>query len=108
MSTSSRLAVAVHVLALLALDKGRSVTSDRVAGSVNTTPAVIRRILGSLHRAGLVTTQPGAGGGASLVCRPEAITLLDVYRAVEAGDLFPLPCQPPNPLCPCGRSIHPV
>jgi len=108
MSTSSRFAVAVHVLALLAMDGEQLITSEHIAGSVNTNPVVIRRILGTLREAGLVTAQPGTGGGASLARRPEAITLLDVFRAVEGGGLFALHPQPPNPFCVCGRHIQAV
>jgi len=108
MSTSSRFAVAVHVLAMLAMAGEQLITSGRIAGSVNTNPVVIRRILSTLREAGLVTAQPGTGGGASLVRRPEAITLLEVFRAVESGDLFALHSQPPNSLCVCGRHIQAV
>jgi Rrf2 family protein len=108
MSGSSRFAVAVHVLALLAMDGREPVNSECIADSVNTHPVVIRRIQGTLRQAGLVTAQPGAGGGASLARPPEQITLLDVYRAVDGGSLFALHRQPPNPLCVCGRNIQVV
>jgi Rrf2 family protein len=108
MSTSSRFAVAVHVLALLAMDGEQLITSEYIAGSVNTNPVVIRRILGRLREAGLVIAQSGVGGGASLVRRPERITLLDVYQAVEAGDVFSFHPRSPNPHCVCGRHIQAV
>ncbi len=108
MSTSTRFAVAVHVLALLALDGDKPVTSETIASSVNTNPVVIRRILGMLARAGLVTSQPGSGGGASLARPPEQVALWDVYRVVDGSALFALHRRPPNPHCLCGRNIEPV
>ena len=108
MSTSSRFAVAVHVLALLAMDGEQLITSEHIAGSVNTNPVVIRRILGTLREADLVIAQAGAGGGASLARRPERITLLDVYQAVEKGDVFSLHPRSPNPHCVCGGHIQAV
>ena len=84
MQISSRFSVAVHVLSLLALPEqdGVLLTSERMAGSVNTNPVVIRRILGQLKKAGLVEVRP-ASGGTFLTRQPAAITLLEVYRAVE-------------------------
>lgn len=108
MTISSRFAVAVHVLTMLATSEGEPVTSERLAASVNTNPAVIRRLLCQLARAGLTTSRLGAGGGA-LLARPAAeVTLLDVYRAVEGGDLFALHPGDPDPACPVGRHIQTV
>jgi Rrf2 family protein len=105
---SSRVAVAVHILAYLAWRREEPSTSEKIAGSVNTNPVVVRRIIGSLREAGLVQAQPGAGGGSMLVRDPAEITLLDVYRAVEDGeDLFALhadPCQH----CGIGSKIRDV
>jgi Rrf2 family protein len=108
MSTSSRFAVAVHVLTALALQEGRPVTSEQVAGSVKTNPSVIRRLLSMLADAGLTTAQLGTGGGALLARAPEQISLLDVYRAVEEPDLFAVHRTPPDSSCMVGRNILPV
>ncbi|GAA4497451.1 Rrf2 family transcriptional regulator [Hymenobacter ginsengisoli] len=107
MQISSRFSVAVHVLTLLAVTPvGELLTSDRMAGSVNTNPVVIRRILGQLKKAGLVEVR-AAAGGTYLRRAPADITLLDVYRAVEVveGDLFSIHDKP-NPKCPVGRNIQ--
>lgn len=106
---NSRFAVATHVLALLEQSRGEPVTSEYIAGSVNTNPSLVRRLLGVLARAGLTTSQLGAGGGA-LLARPAAeITLGDVYRAVsEGGELFAMHRERPNPACPVGRNIQGV
>ncbi|HEY9899092.1 MAG TPA: Rrf2 family transcriptional regulator [Pantanalinema sp.] len=106
MSFSSRFAVAVHILTLLQQSGGEPITSDYLAGSVNTNPAVVRRILSLLAQAGLTTSRLGAGGGALLARPAEAITLLEVYRAVEDGHLFAMHHETPNPLCMVGRNIQ--
>jgi len=106
MNMSSRFVVAVHALTLLANAGGGPLTSGYMAGSVNTNPIVVRRILGMLRKAGLVSAQPGVGGGSRLARGPERITLRDVYRAVEAGELFSLHPQRPNRRCPVGGSIQ--
>ena len=109
MSTiSSRMAVAVHVLAYLAWRRDEPITSERMASSVNTNPVVVRRIMGSLRNAGLVSVQPGVGGGAQLAREPEDITLLEVYRAVEEKEeLFALHSEPCRH-CDIGSNIRQV
>ncbi len=103
---NSRFAVAVHILTLIARSEGQPVTSEYIAGSVNTNPSLVRRLLSQMTRAGLTTAQMGAGGGA-LLARPAAqITLRDVYRAVDEGELFGLHPERPNPACPVGRNIQ--
>lgn len=108
MNTSSRFAFAVHVLALLSLQHGVPLSSEMIAGSVNTNPALIRRLLSMLADAGLTTAQLGAGGGALLARAPEQISLLDVYRAVDDAQLFALHREEPNPACMVGRHIQGV
>lgn len=106
--TSSRFVVAVHVLTLLETEGGRPVTSAYIAGSVNTNPGVIRRLISLLARAGMVRSRLGAGGGAMLAKPADKIPLLDIYQAVEAPDVFALHRSPPNPKCPVGKHIQPA
>jgi len=108
MQTSSRFAVAVHMLALMAGAGDEPVKSDQMAGSVNTNPVVIRRILCALAHAGLVASQTGAAGGSRLARSPDQISLLDVYRAVEEGGVFALHRQSPSRRCLVGGNIETV
>jgi Rrf2 family protein len=103
---NSRFAVAVHILTLVAHGEGQPVTSEFIAGSVNTNPSLVRRLLTQLSRAGLTTSQMGTGGGALLARPADHITLGDVYRAVEDGGIFGLHREQPNPVCPVGRNIQ--
>ena len=98
--------VATHCLTLLAYGDGEAMTSEYIAGSVNTNPVVVRRILAMLSKAGLVTTQEGAGGGVRLAKPAKQIHLRAVYEAVEPNSLFALHPQDPNPLCPVGSTIQ--
>ena len=108
MSTSSRFAVAVHVLTLMAWSDEECLKSDQMAVSVNTNPVVIRRMLCELAEDKLVSSQTGSTGGSRLARNPEQITLLDVYRAVESVDVFSLHPKHPNRDCPVGSSIGTV
>ena len=106
---ATRFAVAVHILMLLASCQDGRATSLCLARSVNTNPVVVRRITRLLARAGLISVRRGPGGAALL--RPsEAISLCDVWRAVNPGQdrpLLPLHARP-DPACPVGRSVHAV
>lgn len=108
MARSCKFAVAVHVASLLASSEGQPCTSEWIAGSVNTNPVVVRRILSALAKAGLVASTRGSNGGSALAKSPERITLLDIHRAVEADEGPALHHQPPNPACPVGRNIQSV
>jgi Rrf2 family protein len=109
MKISSRFTVAVHILSLIAVEEHTICTSEWMAGSVNTNPVVIRRVMGKLKKAGLVNVRPRTGG-AFLLKNLEDITLLDVYRAVEVveeGEFFQFH-EHPNPNCPVGANIQSV
>lgn len=109
MKISSRFSIAVHILSLLDIGKGAHSTSEWIAGSVNTNPVIIRRLLGQLKKAGLVNVRSGTGGAYLLKDLAE-VTLLDVYRAVdvvEEGRLFHIH-EEPNPQCPVGANIQAV
>ena len=108
MTTSTRFAVAVHVLTSIALQKGKPVPSDMIASSVNTHSTVIRRILSMLNSSGLTTAQLGKGGGALLSLSPDNITLLDIYKSMENDLIFATHRAPPNHDCIVGRNILPI
>ena len=111
MGANSRLTIAVHALAWMALAREGGLdrmTSDQVAASVNTNPVIIRRSLGDLHRAGLLNVRRGAGAGWSLAREPAEITLLHVYEAVEREPLFAMHRTEPNLECPVGHGIRPA
>ena len=108
MSTSSRFAVAVHVLTLMAWADEEPLKSEQVAESVNTNPVVIRRMLCELAESKLVVSQTGAMGGSKLARPPHQITLLDIYLAVESRGVFSLHRHPPNRHCPVGVNIGTV
>lgn len=106
---NSKLTVGIHILALLALAGETPLTSEQIAGSVNTNPVVIRRLLGLLRAAGYVESNSGPGGGWRLRVPAEDIALSDVRRAVDKErELFPLHNGQPNPRCPVGGNIQAV
>ena len=105
MPTSTRFAVAVHMLTALAVSDGAPLRSEDLAYSVSTGAVVIRGLLSRLSDAGLTRSQLGAGGGALLARPAEKIRLLDVYEAVEDTELFSLHRTPPCENCAVGGNI---
>jgi DNA-binding IscR family transcriptional regulator len=107
MSISSRFAVGIHILTLIELNKEGVTSSEFLASSVNTNPAVIRKLMGMLKKAGLIDVHPGIAG-AKLAKELSDITLFDVYKAVnvvQEKELFSIH-ESPHPDCPVGRNIQ--
>jgi len=108
MQISSRFTVALHIFICVETFKDQyKITSDFLAGSINTNPVIIRKILTQLKNAGLITVARGTGG-VNLTRPLNEISFYDVYEAIEPvenGDLFSFHTSP-NPQCPVGRNIH--
>jgi Rrf2 family protein len=105
---SCRFAFAVHVMAVLALEKTDCCSSSRLAQTVNTNPVVIRRLLIELHEAGLISTLRGPHGGAVLKRKPGKLTLREIHQAVDQGSLFGDHPNEPSRECPVGQRIGKV
>ena len=88
MAANTRFATGVHAMVMLAAEPDGLQTSEDVAGKLNINPVVIRRVFSLLARAGLLQSQKGPHGGSKLARSPKAITLADIYAALDGGDLF--------------------
>lgn len=108
MQITSRFTIALHIFTCVdTFQDEYKVTSEFLAGSINTNPVVIRKILSQLKKAGLIHVARGTGGISPTRALNE-ITFYDVYRAIEPvenGDLFHFH-ESPNPECPVGKNIH--
>ena len=111
MSANSRLTTAIHALCWLELAARRgypSLTSERVAASLASNPALVRKALGPLREAGLVASGRGPGAGWSLARSAAQIRLDEVYDALGDDTAFALHPHEPNQECPVGFGIRPV
>ena len=108
MQITSKFTVAVHILACIDIFGGQMrVTSDFLSGSTGVNAVIVGNVLGQLRKAGIVETRQGSGG-AHLAKALDAITLYDIYKAVDCVDdegLFHFH-ENPNADCPVGRNIH--
>ncbi|MEW6402688.1 MAG: Rrf2 family transcriptional regulator [Chloroflexota bacterium] len=103
MNTNLRFAISIHALALLALSKD-PLTSEAIAGSVNTNPVVVRRTMANLREHGLVESRPGTNGGWRLLRAPGQIRLCEVYRSLEQEEVLAVHANP-DIHCPIGGHI---
>ena len=89
--------------------ESKKVTSQLLSMSTGSNAVIIRNILSSLRKEGIVSIKFGTGG-ATLNCPLNEITLYRIYRAIEPDFISKLIGihTLPSPLCPVGRNIHAV
>ncbi|GEO74496.1 transcriptional regulator [Levilactobacillus namurensis] len=105
MRYSHRLSDAVHILAYVEIYRDGDLSSQAIAASVESNPALVRRLMGALRQAGLLATQRGSAQP-HLLRDPATMSLLDIYRAVEPdGDLLHVDDRT-NPQCIVGGNIQ--
>ncbi len=101
MLSSSRFVVAVHALSILARSPDRQpVCSALIAQSVHTNPVVIRRLMSALEKSKLVQSVAGRAGGFVLSRAADAISLAEIYDAVEDKSVFRMHKTDPDAQCP--------
>ena len=108
MQGSSRFVVATHLLTVLAVKRDERLSSEKLAWSLDTNPVVVRRLLGDLRDADLVTSRRGPNGGFALARQPETVTLREVSEAVDLESIFTFHPNDPNDECPVGETIQSI
>ena len=103
--TNTQFALAVHVLTMLAGLPSELQNSDAMAASAGSNPVHIRRVLGRLRNAGMVSSRPGPHGGWRLLRSPADTTLADVWRAMNGADPV-LGLHEASPDCQVGQRIQ--
>jgi Rrf2 family protein len=106
MATNTQFSIAVHLLISLAFNCEREMTSANLAMSVNTSPSFVRRILAKLSKANLVSTTTGKAGFCSLAKSAEDISLLEIYKAVDAPKAFAIHKYPVQTACAVSCNIE--
>jgi Rrf2 family protein len=71
------------VICVLEVARFGRMSAAEVARRQNMSPAFLGKIVGSLAKAGILTTRRGVGGGIALAHSPEDLTLLEVVEAVQ-------------------------
>lgn len=105
MNKDTRLSDVLHVLLHMA-QVDEPLTSDVLAKSMGTNPAVFRRTMAGLREAGHVQSGKGHGGGWQLSRPLEQITLLDVYEALNRPTLFAIGNRSERPDCMIQKNVN--
>ena len=105
MRRDTRLSVVLHLLLHLTELKG-PVTSATLGPLMNMNPVMVRRMLGGLREAGIVSAEKGHGGGWALARRLDRVSLADVYRALGSTTLFGIGPQRENPRCLIEQAVN--
>lgn len=108
MRVSTRFSDSIHTLAFIEIYRKRlPLTSENIASSIETTPVVVRRLMGKLRNAKIIKTTHGAADP-KLTRKPSEISLYDIYLAVEDDQsLFSID-EKTNPDCIVGGNIQPT
>ena len=104
---SVNFAVSIHVMLSALYFPEAKITSEFIASSVGTNPVVIRRIISRLKAAGLVSVRAGVGG-MTVARPPEAITLWDIFSAVNEAEAPSFGIHHAQMACPLGSQIEGV
>ena len=105
MKRDSRLSGILHVLLHMAEHNG-PVTSEMLATAMQTNPVVIRRIMGGLRDQGYVSSEKGHGGGWTITCDVNTVTLRDIYDALGAPTLLAMGNRTEAPGCLVEQAVN--
>ena len=94
---SQKLEYAMRAMIELALrrESGALVPAREIATTQQIPVRFLEQQLGALHKAGLVESFRGAGGGCRIARGPEDISVAQIADAIE-GQLFPMFCLEPS------------
>ena len=105
MRRDNRLSRMLHVL--IHMDETDALmTSEQIAGILGTNPVVVRRTMAGLRELGYVSSEKGHGGGWQLTQPLNAMSLLDVYRALGEPPIFAFGLSDDRPDCLVEQSVN--
>lgn len=107
MQRDTRMSDVLHVLLHMSQTE-EPLTSEVLARSMGTNPAVFRRTMAGLREAGIVISGKGHGGGWRLGRPLREITLLTVYEALGRPTLFAFGNRSRHPGCLVERGVNAV
>lgn len=105
MKCDSRLSSVLHALLHMAEQDG-PVTSETLAQCLATNPVVVRRTMGYLREAGIVTSDRGHAGGWRIHADLGSITLRQLYEALGEPAMFAIGNRNQAPQCLVEQSVN--
>jgi Rrf2 family protein len=101
---SEAASLALHAMVLLAAQSGGAMSTKQIGERLRVSDHHLSKVMQRLGRAGLVESSRGPKGGFRLARRGSAITLLEIYEAVE-GRLSGSTCLLNRPACQGGCAL---
>jgi DNA-binding IscR family transcriptional regulator len=98
MRRDSKLSSILHLLVHMAHSK-RPLTSDELAGFLQTNSVLVRRTLAGLRERGYVGSEKGHGGGWVITADLHHVTLRDIYVSVGSPTVFAMGNRVDHPEC---------
>lgn len=105
MKRNSQLSGVLHILLHMAEHDG-PVTSELLARAMTTNPVVVRRIMAGLREQGYVRSEKGHGGGWSLACDLQKVTLRDIHEALGGPPLLAIGNRTEAPGCLVEQAVN--
>ncbi|PMQ03306.1 putative HTH-type transcriptional regulator YwnA [Dyella sp. AD56] len=81
-------------------------TSDSLANCLGTNPVVVRRTMGLLRDAGLVTSDRGHAGGWRIAADLSRVTLLHLHEALGEPAIFAIGNRNERPECLVEQAVN--
>lgn len=75
--------IALHVMALIALESETPLPIRKIAARLGVSEAHLAKVVQRLSKSGLLKTTRGPGGGVRLAKEPHEITYLEIVEAIE-------------------------
>lgn len=104
---NTQLSDTIHVLVYIAYFKGKKITSQEMASSLETSPSLIRKIMANLKRSHLLAPTHGPTQLA-LAVDPAEITLRDVYATLPGQAPLLKVDENTSQKCPIGQTMPTV
>lgn len=105
MKRDSRLSSVLHALLHMA-DHRQPMTSEALAGCMGTNPVVVRRTMGLLREAGIVSSARGHAGGWTIAADLEAVSLRQLHDALGEPAIFAIGNRNETPECLVEQSVN--
>lgn len=105
MKRDSRLSSVLHALLHMA-EHDRAMTSEALGKCLGANPVVVRRTMGLLREAGLVTSDRGHAGGWRIAADLSAVTLLQLHEALGEPAVFAVGNRSETPSCLVEQAVN--
>lgn len=105
MKRDSRLSSVLHALLHMA-ERDGPMTSDELAKCLTTNPVVVRRTMGFLRDAGIVTSDRGHAGGWRITADLSVVTLRHLHDALGEPALFAVGNRNEAPDCLVEQAVN--